>query len=219
MKKRLIIAGIIIAMIFVGLKIVTTIIQPRAPIEDGIEPEPEVIEQEVVPEAEVIEEVVEEEPEGPDFESEELIFVSNSGEEYTVLSPEYKNPYVEKIREEAGVPDDVYPNSSIVKLQSGDYAWYYDGNGGEVKIYNLRNLSNASVDEFLTEFASHTTEYVDMVEAGKAPKIDLDGDGKITFAEIEIVAIYVTYDPDGKAYVGAISLENKVDREVWWEED
>lgn len=216
MKKTVIIAVAIIVAILVGLKIVTTIIEPRAPIEDGMELEVVEVQEtpsvnEIVEEEEVIEEVDE-----PDFESVEQVFVSGKGIEYTVLSPEYKNPYVEKIREEAGVADDVYPNSSIVKLSSGDYAWYYDGNGGEVKIYNLSHLSNASVDEFLVEFASHTAAYIELVEDGKAPKIDLDEDGQITYAEIELVAIYVTYDPEGKAYVGAISLEDKVDREVWW---
>lgn len=216
-KKIIIIAGVILAAILIALKILTAIYEPRAPIEDGLLEETAIEEVAVSENQVILEEVVEEpEEEGPDFESVEMVFVSNSGEEYTVLSPEYKNPYVEKIREEAGVPEDVYPNSTIVKLSSGDYAWYYDGNGGEVKIYNLSHLSSTSVDEFLVEFASHTATYVDMVEAGKAPKIDLDEDGQITFAEIELVAIYVTYDPAGKAYVGAISLEDKVDREVWW---
>jgi len=216
MKKKLIIVGIVAAIILLLLKIATIIMPPRDPIEDGLEPEVvAVVVEETVPEEIVEEEEVVEE-EGPDFESEEYVFVSNSGEEYTVLSPEWKNPYVEKIREEAGVPDDVYPNSSIVKLKSGDFAWYYDGNGGEVKIYNLRNLSKSSVDEFLTEFAANTAAYIDMVEAGEAPKIDLDEDGQITFAEIELVAIYVTYKPESKAYVGAISMESKADREVWW---
>ena len=39
MKKTVIIAVAIIVAILVGLKIVTTIIEPRAPIEDGMEPE------------------------------------------------------------------------------------------------------------------------------------------------------------------------------------
>lgn len=215
-KTRLLIGAAVILVLFALINIVTIFIEPREGIEDGIVIEETVSQAEIImeePETVSEDEIIEE---GPDFESEKITLVANSGEEYTVLVPEYKNPYVEKIRKEAGVSDNIYPNSSIIKLESGDFAWYYDGNGGETKIYNLANLSATSTDEFLTVFAQHTAEYIDMVDEGKAPRIDLDGDGQITFAEIELVAIYVTYTPDCKAYVGGFSMESKTDREVWW---
>ena len=214
-KTKILIGGAIVLVLFAGINIVTLFVEPREGIEEGI------IEETVSEDVIVVEEpetVSEDEIiiEGPPFESEEITLIANSGEEYKVLVPEYKNPYVEKIRKKANIPADVYPNSSIIKLESGDFAWYYDGNGGETKIYNLANLSAASTEEFLTEFAEHTAEYIEMVETGKAPKIDLDDDGQITFAEIELAAIYITYTPGCKAYVGGFSMENKVDREVWW---
>lgn len=218
MRNKILIGAAAVLIVFALINVVTLVIQPRDAIEEGavevkntvsedvilVEDEPSVSEDEIV-------------PEGPPFESEEMVFVANSGEEYTVLVPEYKNKYVELIREKAGISDDVYPNSSIIKLKSGDFAWYYDGNGGETRIYNLAKLSKESTEEFLTEFADHTNEYYDKANKMRAPKIDLDGDGQITLAEIEIVAIYVTYDPEGKAYVGSLSFESEAEREVWWE--
>lgn len=197
MKRNIVASVIAVAMIaatLTGCAGTTQVAETPAPEKEETvvaEPTPAPETTETVETPEVVEEPEEEVAAEPEREVKTW-----DSQGTTILSYDPENEYVAKIRE--AFPDcDDYQGAFIVRLDDGGFIFYFEPEDGDTTEYfNLgapgedveyTDEENQKCDDNLNTMAIN---YIQDGDNGVAPKVDLDGDGKVTLYEAFITSLF-----------------------------
>ena len=211
MKRNLVASVIAVAMIaatLTGCAGTTQVAETPAPEKEETvvaEPTPAPETTETVETPEVVEEPEEEVAAEPEREVKTW-----DDEGITVLSYDPENEYVAKIR--AAIPDcDAYQGAFIGKVDNG-FIFYFEPEDGDTAEYTFTGnpgeeevlTTDEQINKFVEDTNTMLTNYVQDGDNGVLPKIDLDGDGKVTMNEAFVVALFVDNGRSGVKFSGDI---------------
>lgn len=127
---------------------------------------------------------------------------------YEIPSYDEDNEYVKKLRDQ--YDSDVYPGVYIAKEDKG-WIWYFEPETeGDYRyvggVEDPDYLQGEELDSFMNEIETNLNTFIKKCEDGELKPVDLDDDGKISYAEAYIQSFYIMTTDQEKPYSGLITF-------------